>query len=249
MSIRSVLRQGALAVGAATALVMATIYVRPIPQNRTPVVAQILRADWRDSVAQQAPWADSTMDEQVALTTPQFEADRKAFAADLVRTGNVDAPRADSLATFAVREAYVRHVPPALVFGVMMTEDGGLVSSARSKVGAVGLMQIDPKAWVRSLGRHFGTNLRNDETNLRYGVYILSHLIYSSADSLSADSIVRRGLLRYNGCVRGTNTPNCKSYPDVVRSRIEQMAVSQCGDGGYDRCVAKPMQVAMGDTE
>ena len=135
----------------------------------------------------------------------------------------------------------------------MMVENRNLKSSAQSNAGAVGLMQIDPTAWVRSLGKRFGTNLRNDETNLRYGVFILSHLLYDSDDdSASSDSAsvhvsLRKGLLRYNGCVRGTNTRNCFRYPEIVRTRIDTLAISQCGYRGYERCVAEPMKHALDD--
>ena len=93
---------------------------------------------------------------------------------------------------------------------------------------------------------------RNDETNLRYGVFILSHLLYDSDKDASSDSAsvhvsLRRGLLRYNGCVRGTNTRNCFRYPEIVRTRIDTLAISQCGYRGYDRCVAEPMKHALDD--
>ena len=47
-------------------------------------------------------------------------------------------------------------------------------------------------------------------------------------------SSLMKGLLRYNGCVRGTNTKNCFRYPDVGRTRIDTHAISQCGVRGYD---------------
>jgi soluble lytic murein transglycosylase-like protein len=246
LSFRSVVRQVALGVGAAAALFVSATYVHRVEPRpiRVAAVDSVPVMTWQDSVSQLAPWADTT-DAGMA----QFEADRRAFAADLVRTGNVDVARADSVALYAVTEAYRRHVPPALVFGVLMTENGDLVSRARSKVGAVGLMQVYPKAWVRSLGHRFGTDLRDDETNLRYGVFILSHYLKRNDARPSTDSTLRMGLLRYNGCVRGANTPNCKSYPDVVRSRIERLAVSQCGGRGFSSCVAKPMKLAMRDAE
>jgi hypothetical protein len=60
---------------------------------------------------------------RLGARSDQFEADRLAFLADLVATGYVTPARADSLATFAVREAYRKRVPPALVFGVLLTEN------------------------------------------------------------------------------------------------------------------------------
>jgi hypothetical protein len=190
-----------------------------------------------------APWIQDTTD--AALASNQFEADRRAFAQDLLATGAVELERAEELASFAVREAYVRRVPPALVLGVMLTENRGLASGARSNVGAVGLMQIHPPAWKRSLGKLFGTNLRDDQTNLRYGVFILSHYLRRARDPMGAGEAWRFGLLRYNGCVRGTNTSDCHRYPDIVRARVEQHARSLCGDLGFDACVKRPVLLTL----
>jgi soluble lytic murein transglycosylase-like protein len=238
----------ALAAGAAAAIVFTATNVKPVYAGRAPVVSRLMAEAWRDSataaLVERAPWAMASAEE--ALGSPRFESDRRAFAADLLRTGNVTPGRADTLAGYAVREAYQRRVPPALVFGVMMVENPTLKSTARSRVGAVGLMQIYPRAWKESLSRHFGSDLRDDRTNLRYGVFILSHLVYKS-DMWGNDpeSTLRKGLLRYNGCVRGTNTRDCHRYPDVVRSRIDRMAVAQCGNAGYDRCVSEPLRLSM----
>jgi hypothetical protein len=245
------LGQLALGLGALGTMIFTAQHVRPVYAGRAPVVRELLNArEWGDSGLARAPWASGSSD--VALLSPQFEIDRRAFMEDLMRTTEISAGRADSVATYAVREAYRRRVPPALVFGVLMVENQELKSSARSNAGAVGLMQIDAGTWVSSLGKRFGTNLRNDETNLRYGVFILSHLLYDSDDNSPADSAnvhgsLRRGLLRYNGCVRGTNTKNCFRYPEIVRTRIDTLALSQCGWRGYERCVAEPLKYALDD--
>ena len=244
----SIANRIALAAGAAAAIMFAATTVKPVYAGRAPVVSRLMAEAWRDSataaLAERAPWAMASAEE--AMGSPRFEADRRAFAADLFRTGRVSVARADSLASYAVREAYQRRVPPALVFGVMMVENPLLKSAARSRVGAVGLMQIYPRAWKDALSRHFGSDLRDDRTNLRYGVFILSHLVYKSDMwGNHPDSTLRKGLLRYNGCVRGTNTPDCHRYPDAVRSRIDRMAISQCGAAGYDRCVSEPIRLSM----
>jgi soluble lytic murein transglycosylase-like protein len=246
------LKQIALGAGALATMVFTAQHIRPVYAGRAPVVRELLEPRlWGDSALARAPWATGSGD--VALLSPQFEIDRRAFMEDLMRTVEITPGRADSVATFAVREAYRRRIPPALVFGVLMVENHDLKSSALSSAGAVGLMQIDASTWVSSLGKRFGTNLRNDETNLQYGVFILSHLLYDSdADGVPADSAnvhgsLRRGLLRYNGCVRGTNTKNCFRYPEIVRTRIDTLAISQCGWRGYERCVAEPLKYALDD--
>ena len=77
--------------------------------------------------------------------------------------------RADSIAQVAVREAYHRRIPPALVLGVMLTENDRFKRNARSKVGALGLMQIMPRLWMPNLGPILGTESqgRRDEPSLR----------------------------------------------------------------------------------
>ena len=175
------------------------------------------------------------------VASPQFAADSAAFAADLVRTGRMSQERADSIAYYAVREAYDRGIPPAVIFGVMLTENALFVSNALSNVGAVGLMQVYPKIWLKALSDKFGTNLAADSTNLKYGVYILSEYIKprTGTQTVTAND-VQRGLLRYNGCVRGTNTPNCRTYPTKVKNYVERGAESLCGDKTFYQCIAKP---------
>lgn len=184
-----------------------------------------------------------------ALATSAFLRDRNAFAEDLVRTGKVKLPRALRLADVAVREAYRRKVPPALVLGVMLTENDQVKSTARSRQGALGLMQIHPGPWRPALGKLFGTNLRNDTTNLRYGVFILSYLADRTAAAVARDTAGdlstawRTALLRYNGCVRGTNTRNCHRYPDVVRREVQRSARAICNGRNFELCVVTPLRL------
>lgn len=190
-----------------------------------------------------APWL--MMPYADALATTTFLRDRNAFALDLVETGKVTMPRAMALADVAVREAYRRRVPPALVLGVMLTENDEIKSTARSRQGALGLMQIHPGPWRRSLGELFGTNLRNDTTNLRYGIYILSHLSRNTPrGTVDATTTWETALLRYNGCVRGTNTPDCRRYPQVVRRRVLRNARTICGGKDFEHCVVTPLRIA-----
>jgi soluble lytic murein transglycosylase-like protein len=94
-----------------------------------------------------------------------------------------------------------------LLVGLMLTENAKIDPLARSNVGAAGLMQIMPfhsGKWGCA-----SRNLLNIESNICHGVNILADYIHTSPN-------LNRALLRYNGCVRGRNTPNCHTYPRKV---------------------------------
>jgi hypothetical protein len=221
--------------------------VRPVFLGRTAVADRVLAGAYLDSSAtSRAPWL--TLPEPLAMRHPQFRRDVAAFAADLRVTGQLDDARADSIAQVAVREAYHRRIPPALVLGVMLTENDAFKRNARSKVGALGLMQIMPRLWTPNLGPILGRNLKDDETNLRYGVYILKHFAREMPDTLDPASATRTALLRYNGCVRGRNTPDCRAYPEKVRAHVENDARNMCAGRAYHDCVALPLWAALRDT-
>lgn len=209
-------------------------------EQRTPVAERILQHRYVDSLALRAPWL--RMPTQLALRSEQFLADREAFTLDLIRTGKVTPGRARSLANVAVREAYTERIPPALVLGVMLTENDELKSRARSKVGAVGLMQVYARHWRNALGRKFGTDVRSDSTNLRYGIYILKWTT-KQVDSFSPE-VWRQALLKYNGCVHGTNTPDCRDYPELVKRNVQRAATASCGGRDFHVCVVQPLLVA-----
>lgn len=225
-----------LIIGASVgAIVFAVRRAHPIFANQPTVVAQITKTVPVTRVVLEE--ADTSRTEQVTKTA-EFERDRQAFAADLVKTGRMDPARADSIAFYAVRESYLNGIPPAVVFGVMLTENARFVSGAMSNVGAVGLMQVYPKVWLKALSSKFGKDLATDSTNLKYGIYILGQYIKSDSGSVSAKEL-SKGLLKYNGCVRGTNTPNCRTYPSKVKTYVEKQGGSICSQGFYD-CIAKP---------
>jgi hypothetical protein len=227
-------------------VVFTAAQVRPVFLGRAPVAGRVLAAAWLDTSSVRAPWL--SLPEPLALRHPQFLRDVRAFASDLRSTGAIDADRADSVARVAVREAYHRRIPPALVLGVMLTENDAFKRNARSKVGALGLMQIMPRLWTPNLGPILGHNLKDDETNLRYGVYILRHFARRTPDSLDAGEVIRTALLSYNGCVKGSNTPDCKAYPDKVRRHVEEDARAVCAGQAFDDCVSLPLWAALRDT-
>jgi soluble lytic murein transglycosylase-like protein len=220
--------------------------VKPVFLGKQPIAERVLAAAYLDTAAMRAPWLQ--LPEPLAMRHPRFERDVNAFATDLRRTGRINGPRADSIARVAVREAYHRRIPPALVLGVMLTENDRFKSRARSNVGALGLMQIMPRIWTPNLGPILGRNLKDDETNLRYGVYILKHFAKHTSDTLDARDVARVALLSYNGCVHGSNTPDCRAYPGLVQRHVEKSATSICEGQAFDACVAMPLWASIRDT-
>ena len=231
-----------VAVAAIVAIVFTVRHLHPVFANQPTVVASLTKAmpAARAVLVPPAPKAptDTGRLGQI-VSSAEFERDRKAFSADLMKTGRVTQERADSIAYYAVREAYVNGIPPAVVFGVMLTENAKFVSGALSDVGAVGLMQVYPKIWLKELKNKFGSDLASDSTNLKYGIYILKQYIKTDSGTVKPTD-VSTGLLRYNGCVRGSHTPNCKTYPSKVKTYVEKSAVSMCGDKSFYDCIAKP---------
>ena len=221
------------------AIVFCVEHIHPIFADQPSVVASLTqRVPATKALATSSAIADTGKIAQV-VGSAAFERDRAAFAADLVKTGRMSQERADSIAYYAVRESYLNAIPPAVVFGVMLTENAKFVSGALSNVGAVGLMQVYPKIWLKALKDKFGTDLASDSTNLKYGIYILKQYIKSDSGTVKPKD-VSTGLLKYNGCVKGTNTPNCKTYPNKVKSYVEKEADSICGDKSFYDCIAKP---------
>jgi soluble lytic murein transglycosylase-like protein len=237
--------------------------MRPIYAGKTRVVGEMLRA-----VAPPAPvpasdtlltgpanFTSGALADSVASIerSPEFAEQKRRFAADLVRTGRMSEERADSIAHFAVREAFLRGIPPAVIFGVMLTENAQFISRAQSNVGAVGLMQVYPKVWLKELSKRFGqSDIAADSTNLRYGVFILSNYLKPRAKGAPAQHVasaepgtLMKGLLHYNGCVRGTNTPRCHEYPNKVQKFVERDAEALCGNQSFYQCIAKPFMAGL----
>jgi soluble lytic murein transglycosylase-like protein len=111
------------------------------------------------------------------------------------------------IADAIVDQAQKENLDPALLVGVLLTEDATLDPRARSSVGARGLMQVMP---LHSGKWGCGSkDLFDVEVNICHGVQILKAAIDGAPNT-------RVALLRYNGCVRGRNTPNCHTYDDKV---------------------------------
>jgi Transglycosylase SLT domain len=129
-----------------------------------------------------------------------------------------DTVLARRIASAIVVEGGKKNIDPALLVGVVLTEDAKLDPNAKSFVGARGLMQVMPFHAGKWAGCT-STDLFAIDSNICHGVSILADLIKRSPTVSSA-------LQRYNGCVRGTNTPNCHTYSGKVLKFAEQAATS-----------------------
>ena len=234
-----VLRSIALIIALFGVIVYTVLNTRPI-YSTSGTLGDELRKHAPGVAATIAP-NDSTHVDQL-MASPKFQAEKRNFYQDLMRLKQVDSARADSIAQYAVREAYIRGISPAIIFGVMLTENAKFVSKATSNVGAVGLMQVYPKIWLtKEMSALFGKDLVSDSTNVKYGVFILSQYFRPRTKAgQTTDRDWQTALLRYNGCVKGTNTPRCHTYPDKVQRFVEGSAKSICDGRGFYECIAKP---------
>lgn len=136
----------------------------------------------------------------------------------VLRRYTKDTDRADRIAAALVREGGKRNLDPALLVGLLIAENAKLDPTARSNVSARGIMQIMPfhaGKWKECPS----TDLVDVDSNICYGTSILAQYIKKSPT-------LEKALLRYNGCVRGTNTRNCHTYSGKVL-RYADKAASQ----------------------
>jgi len=113
---------------------------------------------------------------------------------------------ADKIAKAVVSEGRRRKIDPAMIVGIMLVESE-MNPRARSFVGARGLMQVMP--FHRGRWGCKSKDLYDIEGNICHGVSVL-------ADNIKRAPTLRVALQRYNGCVRGTNTPRCGTYTNKV---------------------------------
>jgi soluble lytic murein transglycosylase-like protein len=111
---------------------------------------------------------------------------------------------AERAAWAVTREAGRNRVSPSLLAAVLLIENRQLDSAAVSSQGAIGMMQVMP---VHAGSYGCGSaDLTSVDANICHGARIL-HRYLARSRSVSA------ALRRYNGCVRGANTPGCSRYP------------------------------------
>lgn len=148
------------------------------------------------------------------------EGSEEARIAALLRERTSDPERANRVAAALVREGRRANIGATLLVGVLLTENPDLEPRAMSSVGARGLMQVMPfhaGNWGCSSG-----DLFDIDANICHGVQIL-------ADNLKHSRNLPAALQRYNGCVRGTNTPDCYRYAGKVYRSARRTAVGLAG--------------------
>jgi soluble lytic murein transglycosylase-like protein len=113
-----------------------------------------------------------------------------------------------------LREGRAASVQPHLLLAVLLVENPWVDPGAVSPVGARGLMQVMPLH--QGKWRACPLQLDGIDANICYGARIFaSYLRQQGGD-------VERALLRYNGCVNGTNTPDCAQYANHVFARFSR---------------------------
>ena len=179
---------------------------RPAPETArweiTPSVAEVIflrTATADDSLAAEARLEPAQVRHPLEQYLSRFSSDRA-----LVRR----------ISRAVLRESRRQQVPPSLITAVLLTENTTLTPSALSPVGAQGLMQVMPMHAGAQLCR--SEDLTDVDSNICHGTMIL-------ARNLRATRTETAALLRYNGCVRGTNTPDCHLYPSKVLARASRV--------------------------
>jgi soluble lytic murein transglycosylase-like protein len=193
------------------------------PSSGTVVEGPSTSAPDRSSAARTLPRVrvDSTALEFAVTARLAHEPLTRAIAR---RTRN---PELAERAAWAVtREAGRLRMSPSLLAAVLLVENRQLDSAAVSSQGAIGLMQVMP-IHAGSYGCE-SADLMNVDANICHGARIL-HLYLVRSRSVTV------ALKRYNGCVRGANTPRCYRYPvrvlaQAARLRRDILAAAEPGD-------------------
>jgi soluble lytic murein transglycosylase-like protein len=134
----------------------------------------------------------------------------------VLRRYTKDTTRANTIAQALVSEGAKKNLSPSLLIGLLLTENAKLDPKARSNVSARGLMQVMPFHAGKWKGCP-SKDLADIASNICYGTAIL-------ADYIKRAPNLEKALLNYNGCVKGTNTPNCHTYSGKVLRYADKAA-------------------------
>ena len=190
-----------------------------LPHSLAPVVVMATRptvSDILDIILRERPTAAQLAADPGSGQFPSGS--DEAHVAGILAKYSPDRDRVNRIAAALVKESRRRKIGSPLLVGVLLTENPWLDPRATSFVGARGLMQVMPfHAGKWGCGSN---DLFDIESNICHGVAVL-------ADNLSRSRTLPQALLGYNGCVRGTNTPDCWRYPGKVFVQARKGAVKQ----------------------
>jgi hypothetical protein len=205
-----------------------------VPAWRPPLLLAVLLslAGWTFYSSATLPDPEQTelnrLGERMELVSRHLERVEAVYDTDIshlervLRGQGADERMARRVAVALHAEALRLRIEPRLLLGVMLVENPWIDPAARSPVGAQGLMQVMPF--------HRGRwpcepRLDDIEANICHGAHIFADLLQRERGN------VERALLRYNGCVRGTNTPNCHTYPLYVFARTGGVTIYDWRNG------------------
>ncbi len=172
----------------------------PQASARKPSAAQMSALKPRVSAPARPRTARDSAAMESALTRQLAHRPLAAALARRIRNPEL----ADRVASAVVYEAGRAHISPSVLAAVLLIENAPFDTSAVSSEGAIGLMQVMPM----HVGNYrcLSGDLLNVEANICHGARLLQmHLRRTKS--------LETALRRYNGCVRGRNTPRCQNYP------------------------------------
>ena len=115
------------------------------------------------------------------------------------------------------------HLNPALLAAVI-EEESKFDANARSRAGAIGLMQLTPQT-AEGIAQYTGgskfvlSDLTNPEINVRYGAWYLRHLLDKYGDERTALAAYNAGqdnVDRWLAAGEGIQFPETRTYVDRV---------------------------------
>ncbi|MGH7499248.1 MAG: transglycosylase SLT domain-containing protein [Gemmatimonadales bacterium] len=168
----------------------------------------------RAGVMKDAPVAERPVVDSAAVEHDMVSRYEYRPLASFLGRRTKNAEMANRIARAIVKESGRLEVAPSLLMGVLLTENPRLETGTVSSQGAIGLMQV--------MHFHAGEfdcesdDLMQVEANICHGANVFRSYLTSTGD-------VQRALLRYNGCVASTNTPNCHRYPGKVMKAAHQV--------------------------
>jgi len=209
------LRLCGLTAAGLSSVLLVSATARPTPEPATPaVVADRTRIPVRipDSLPVYG-WLATPADSLRAEVQLPPTAVRRTLEQYLGRYSS-DRVLVRRISRAVMRESRRQRVPVSLIAAVLVTENTTLTPDATSSVGALGLMQVMPMhAGAQLCG---SDDLTDVDSNICHGTMILARTLRRTTTPAAA-------LLRYNGCVRGTNTPDCHQYPVRVLARAHRV--------------------------